>query len=186
MSNPFLGEIRLFAGNFNPRGWAFCNGALLAISQNDALYALLGTTFGGDGVNTFGLPDLRGRLPVGQGAGPGLSSYVIGQMSGTESVTLTSNQMPTHSHVFYASTTAGSLDRPGATAQPAKAVQSVGGQSALLYVIPPTGTGSPITPVTMNAANINPAGGNQPHENLMPLLTINYIIALEGIFPSRN
>ncbi|HEX4695940.1 phage tail protein [Sphingomonas sp.] len=184
MSNPFLGEIRLFAGNFNPRGWAFCNGALLSIAQNDALYALLGTTFGGDGQTTFGIPDLRGRLPVGQGQGSGLSNYVVGQMSGTETVTLTSNQMPSHSHTFFASTSAGSLDRPGATAQPAKAVQSVGGQSALLYVIP--GAASPITPVNMNPANIASTGGSQPHENLMPLLTVNYIIALEGVFPSRN
>jgi len=184
MSNPFLGEIRLFAGNFNPRGWAFCNGALLAISQNDALYALLGTTFGGDGVNTFGLPDLQGRLPVGQGTGPGLSSYVVGQKGGTETVTLNTNQMPIHSHTFFANTAAGSLDRPGATAQPAKAQQSVGGQSALLYVIP--GNQSPITTVNMNAANVQATGGSQPHENLMPVLAINYIIALEGIFPSRN
>src|SRR3569623_2626294 len=108
MSNTLLGGIRLFAGNFNPRCWAFCNGALLAISQNDALFALLGTTFGGDGVNTFGLPDLQGRLTVGQGTGPGLSSYVVGQKGGAETVPLNTNQMPIHSHNFFASTAAAS------------------------------------------------------------------------------
>src|SRR3569623_3643349 len=184
MSNPFLGEIRLFAGNFNPRGWAFCNGALLAISQNDALYALLGTSFGGDGVTTFGLPDLQGRLPVGQGQGPGLSSYVIGQKGGTETVTLNTNQIPIHSHTFLANAAAGSLDRPGATAQPAKAQQSVGGQSALLYVIP--GNQSPITTVNMNAANVQATGGSQPHENLMLVLVFFFFFVLVGIFPSRN
>src|SRR3569623_407895 len=120
MSNPFLGEIRLFAGNFNPRGWAVCNGALLAISQNDALYALLGTTFGGDGVTTFALPDLQGRLPEGQGQGPVLSSYVIGQNGGAETVTLNTIQIPIHSHTFLANTAAGSLELHGATAEPAK------------------------------------------------------------------
>src|SRR3569623_1008207 len=116
MSNPFLGEIRLFAGNFIPRGWAFCNGALLAISQNDALYALLGTTFGGDGINTFGLPDMQGRVAIGQGTGPGLSSYVLGQMSGTDNVTLNTNQIPSHNHSLVA------YNLPATTASPGPSV----------------------------------------------------------------
>ena len=115
MSNPFLGELRLVGGNFAPRGWAFCAGQLLPIAQNDALYALIGTTFGGDGQVTFGLPDLRGRVVIGQGTGSGLSSYVIGQMSGTESVTLNQNQMPAHNHTLIAYNVDSTDAAPGPT-----------------------------------------------------------------------
>jgi len=178
MSNPFLGEIRMFCGNFNPRGWAFCAGQLLSIAQNDALYALLGTTYGGDGVNTFGLPDMRGRLPINQGQGPGLSAYVIGQMAGTESVTLTTQQMPGHNHLMLATTTVGDQPAPTNTSFPATLTGT-----ATLYAVPGT---SALVQNPMFSSSIGAAGGSQPHENRMPALAINFIIALEGVFPSRN
>jgi microcystin-dependent protein len=182
MSNPFLGEIRVFAGNFSPRSWAFCRGQLLPISQNDALYALLGTTFGGDGQVTFGLPDTQGRVVIGQGTGPGLSSYIVGQESGTESVTLTSNQLPQHTHSMLAYVT------PATTSNPTNAVLAQTGitypgsqiQNSLFYLSGTANTAG------LPADTIQAAGGNQPHDNNMPGLVLNYIIALEGIFPSRN
>lgn len=178
MSNPFLGEIRMFAGNFNPRGWAFCKGQLLPISQNDALYALIGTTYGGDGQETFGLPDLQGRLPINQGQGPGLSNYIIGQKGGTESVTLTIQQMPAHSHTLSATTTVGNQPAPTNTSFPATLLGT-----AELYAVPGA---NPLKQGAMNNNSISAVGGNQPHENRMPALVINFIIALEGVFPSRN
>jgi len=179
MSNPFLGEIRLFGGNFNPRGWAFCAGQLLPISENDALYALIGTTFGGDGQVTFGLPDLRGRIPIGQGTGPGLSSYVVGQESGTETVTLTTNQIPTHTHTVSASSADATATTP-TNAVPARPSSATVGY---LYL---SSAASGTTDSPPAAASISAAGGNQPHDNIMPSLVLNYIIALEGVFPSRN
>ena len=178
MSNPFLGEIRMFAGNFSPRGWAFCAGQLLSIAQNDALYALLGTTYGGDGQNTFGVPDMRGRLPINQGTGPGLSTYVIGQMSGSETVTLTVQQMPAHSHSLSATTATANQPAPTTTSFPATLLGT-----AELYAIPGA---NPLKQGALNANSISSAGGNQPHNNLMPILAVNFIIALEGVFPSRN
>jgi microcystin-dependent protein len=175
----FLGEIRLFAGNFPPRGWAFCDGALMAIAQNDALFALLGTTYGGDGQSTFALPDLRGRVPLHQGSLAG-NNYVIGQRAGVESVTLTPDQLPAHNHSASASTAppppTGSginLTGPGAyvPAAPAK---------PRFYA--PAGSGT----VAMSPQAIQPAGGNQPHDNMAPFLAVSFIIALEGIFPSQN
>jgi microcystin-dependent protein len=182
MTNPFLGEIRIFAGNFAPRGWAFCAGQILPIDQNDALYALIGTTYGGDGQVTFGLPDMRGRVLIGQGTGPGLSSYVVGQMAGTETVTLSTNQMPQHNH----SLVAYNLDATTATPGPGVALGKPGlshtSQQELFYL---NTSGSPASPV-LAADTIMPAGGNQPHDNQAPSLVLNYIIALEGVFPSRN
>lgn len=178
MSNPFIGEIRMFAGNFAPRGWAFCASQLLPIAQNDTLYALIGTTYGGDGVTTFGLPDMRGRLPINQGQGAGLSSYVIGQKSGTESVTLTVPQMPGHSHALFATTATGSQPAPTNTSFTATLVGT-----AELYAIPGA---NPLKQGAMNANSIGAVGGNQPHENRMPALVVNFIISLEGVFPSRN
>ena len=178
MSNPFLGEIRMFAGNFNPRGWAFCKGQLLPISQNDALYALIGTTYGGDGQETFGLPDLQGRLPINQGQAPGLSNYIIGQKGGTESVTLTIQQMPAHSHTLSATDATGSQPAPTNTSFPA----TLRG-TAELYAVPGA---NPLKQGAMNNNSISAVGGNQAHENRMPALVINFIIALEGVFPSRN
>lgn len=177
MSTPILGEIRMFAGNFAPRGWALCNGQLMAISQNTALFSILGTTYGGNGQTTFALPDLRGRVPVHAGQGPGLSPYVLGEQTGTENVTLLSTQMPTHTHLVNASTNGADQGSP----------------AAAILAAPLDGSGSPTAGYTKTAANtqmaptaIGMAGGNQPFSVLQPLTCVNFIIALEGIFPSRN
>ena len=185
MSNPFLGEVRIFAGNFAPRGWAFCGGQLMPIAQNDALYALIGTTFGGDGQVTFGLPDLRGRSVIGQGTGPGLSSYVVGQMSGTETVTLTTNQLPSHNHALNAYNLDATSATPGPGLALANPLDAISGQSSLFYLNTDVINPPPNTPV-LAADTIMPSGGNQPHDNQAPSLVLNYIIALEGVFPSRN
>ena len=171
MSNPFIGEIRLFGGNFAPQGWAFCNGQLQAISDNNALFSLLGTTYGGDGQSTFALPDLRGRVPIHQGQGAGLSSRILGTTGGSESVTLTLAQMPVHSHQLNASATAAS-----AAAGPGGVLATPATQ---IY-----GAGTPTTP--MDAAEVTPVGGNQPHQNMAPYQAVNFIISLFGIFPSQN
>lgn len=176
MSQPYVGEIRLFGCNFPPQGWATCSGQLLAISENDVLFTLLGTTFGGDGVTTFGLPDLRGRVPVHTGTGAGLSTRVIGEMGGTESVTLTTNQIPSHSHTVVATTTAATTGTPGPTVVPG----AVANQT--MYVTDTTGA----VPFTTSAQSVGIAGGSQPHDNCMPSLTLNYCIALYGIFPPQN
>lgn len=179
MSEPFIGEIIMFAGNFNPRGWALCQGQLLAISQNTALFSILGTTYGGNGQTTFALPDLRGRVPVGQGQGPGLSSYTLGQQSGSETVTLTSQQMPSHNHLINASEGNGAQQTPG-SGFPASGVVPTSGNAAVSnYRNSSDGT-------TLAPTAVGLAGGNQPHTNIQPYLCINFIIALEGIFPSRN
>jgi|SRR5271167_1144446 len=177
MAEPFLGEIRIFGGNFAPNGWALCDGSLLPISQNTALFSILGTTYGGDGVRTFALPDLRGRVGVSFGQGPGLSSYQQGQVGGAESDTLTTAQMPSHSHSVGASETPSTNDPKGAV--PAKSVGPQIGSGAHVYGAAPDGT-------AMNSAMVGPTGGGQPVSILQPYLVINYIIALQGIFPSRN
>jgi microcystin-dependent protein len=171
MSEPFIGQIQAFGFNFAPRGWATCDGQIISIAQNTALFSLLGTTYGGNGQTTFALPDLRGRVSLHQGSGPGLSSYVMGQSSGTENVTLISTQMPAHNHLVTANGTAGSKleDVPsGNFLGPAEAYST-------------TTTGA-----TLNPQSLGIAGGNQPHPNMQPYLTINWCIALQGIFPSRN
>ncbi|MBT8216356.1 MAG: tail fiber protein [Acidimicrobiia bacterium] len=174
MSEPFVGEIRMFAGNFAPRGWAFCDGQLLAVSQNDALFSLLGTIYGGDGRTTFGLPDLRGRVPIHAGTGPGLSPRRLGAKAGEESVTLTINQMPSHTHQLRASNAqASSTDPTG---------RSTGKADKFTYG--PAASFPP--PVDMNSAAITNTGGGQRHTNLMPALCVNFIIALFGIYPSRH
>jgi microcystin-dependent protein len=177
MSNPYLGEIRPFAGNFAPRTWAFCAGQLLSIAQNNALYALLGTTYGGDGITTFGLPDLRGRVALSQGQGPGLTNRVLGEKAGTETVTLTINSMPAHTHTAVAS--AAEVTSP-AVSNMVPAAPKNGGKFYL-----PTNVGTQ-NAVQLDAATIGTSGGSQPHDNIMPILAIDYIIALEGIFPSQN
>jgi microcystin-dependent protein len=171
MSEPFLGEIRIFAGNFAIRGWAFCQGQLLAISQNAALFSLLGTQFGGNGTSTFGLPDLRGRVPVGQGQGPGLSLYTVGEQNGTETVTLLPTQLPVHNHLLQ--TRNSRADRSNANG--AMLAQA----SDAIYA---TGTST----TQLAPQSISPTGGSQPHNNMQPFLALNFIIALQGIFPSRN
>jgi microcystin-dependent protein len=166
MATPFVGEIRLFAGNFAPSGWAFCNGAIQSIAENPTLFTLIGTTYGGDGVNTFALPDLQGRVPVHQGPG-----FVIGQRAGSEVVTLTSNQLPAHTHVLRASTFDGRVGTP---------------DNAVLAAPPINSYGSGTPSVPMAAAGVGSAGGGQPHDNMAPFTTITYIIALFGIYPSPN
>ena len=170
MSTPFLGEIRIFPYNFAPRGWAFCQGQILAIAQNTALFSLLGTTYGGNGQTTFALPDLRGRVAMSSGQGPGLSNYVIGELSGTETVTLNSTQMPAHNHLLNGSNNDATDSAP---------------QGNVPAVIPSGGyTATPNT--QMNPGAVTNAGGSQPHGNLQPFLILNFCIALNGIFPSRN
>lgn len=174
MSEPFLGEIRMTGWNFASRGWALCNGQLMSIAQNTALFSLLGTTYGGDGITTFALPNLQGRVPIHQGQGPGLTNRTMGEMGGTETVTLIQTQMPAHTHAVNASqnanNTSPSAAFPGNDSR---------GTPANIYNSAPDGT-------VMNPAMISPSGGNQPHENMQPYLCVSFMIALEGIFPSRN
>lgn len=178
-SEPFIGEISLFAGNFAIRGYAFCQGQLLSIAQNTALFSILGTTYGGNGQTTFGLPDLRGRVPMGQGQGPGLSPRTLGEMSGTETVTLLSSEMPAHTHSLVVNPRA--VSEAGNTADPTNAYPANSG--ALDKEYSSTGT---IVNMGVAAGTIGAAGGSQPHSNLQPSLVINFLIALEGLFPSRN
>lgn len=179
MATPYLGEIKLFGGNFQIRGWAYCNGQLLPISQNDALYALLGTTYGGDGINTFGLPNLQSRVALHQGQGPGLTNRVIGEASGVESVTLTTAQLPSHTHTAIATTVAGTALAP-ANALPATPAAA---NTEFLYL---SGAATGTTDAPPAPQSVSAAGGNQPHDNIQPILALNYLIALEGVFPSQN
>ena len=174
MSEPFVGEIRMFAGNFAPRGWAFCDGQLLAVSQNDALFSLLGTIYGGDGRTTFGLPDMRGRVPIHAGSGPGLSPRQLGAKLGTEKETITVNSMPTHTHTLQANSQAGAEGSPDG-ALPAQSTVGV-------YLASP----NPSSIFPLNDGSITKVGGSRSHSNLMPYLCINFIIALFGIYPSRH
>lgn len=175
MSQPFIGEIRMFGFNRAPNGWQACDGSLLPIAENDALFALIGTTYGGDGQTTFAVPDLRGRLPVHQGAGPGLSNYVLGGMGGSETVTLLATHLPSHSHIAQATSAAATALSPSSGVLPG----SVSGET--FYVSDLNGA----TPLVMSATAVASAGGSQPHENTMPTLTVQYCIALFGIFPSQ-
>jgi len=174
----YVGEIRLFAGNYAPDNWALCNGQLLAVSEYQALFTLIGTTYGGDGVSTFGLPDLRGRIPVGQGLGPGLSARVIGQNGGTETVTVTSAQMPAHSHALLANTTTATDTTPSNSMLP--------GAITAPNTFYQLSTGTNPKMQTAALAAVSQSGGSQPHSNLMPSLCVSFIIALNGIFPTRN
>lgn len=171
-SDPFLGSIMMVGFNFAPIGWLLCNGQLVSIADNDALYSLIGTNFGGDGITTFGLPDLRGRIPIHQGQGPGTSNYVIGQMAGTETVTLTVNQIPSHNHSLLASTASGSAGSPAGDyiAVNADGITSYSGSA----------TGN------LNAGSIQSQGGNQPHNNMQPYLVVNFCIAMNGIYPTQS
>lgn len=176
MSVPYIGEIRMLPFNFAPRGWMACNGSLLPISQYDALFALIGTTYGGDGVNTFALPDLRGRVPVHQGQGPGLTARFMGERAGTEVVALSAGQMPAHSHTLSVTSAAATLVTPDSNSLPG----TVSGDT--FYVNSTSGN----TMAPMSAQMIAPGGGSQPHQNTMPTLTVQYCMAVEGVFPSRN
>ena len=182
MSNVFLGQIVMFGGNFAPKHFAFCNGQLMSIAQNQALFALIGTTYGGDCITTFALPNLQSSLPVHQGRGPGLSSYKLGQTGGSTTVTLTQSQMPAHNHSFQATPTVATTPTIAGNVLPG---QPTVGNPPAFYAIQQAGT-PPLTPFQMVAAACGVAGGSQPHSNLMPSLCITFIIALQGIFPSQN
>ncbi|MCX6921986.1 MAG: tail fiber protein [Verrucomicrobia bacterium] len=174
MASPFLGEIRMFGGNFAPRGWAFCNGQIMSISQNTALFSLLGTTYGGNGTTTFALPNLQSRVPIHWGTGAGLSPYVIGQQAGQENVTLLQSQMPAHTHSLNAVTSGGNQAGPTGNFP---AVESTG--TSLNYSSGPANT-------TMNPTAVANAGQSLPVPVVQPYLAVSFIIALAGIFPSRN
>jgi microcystin-dependent protein len=173
MSQPYVGEIRMFGGNFAPASWAFCNGQLLPISQNETLFQLIGTTYGGDGQNTFALPDMQGRIPIHQGTGPGLSTYVIGQAAGVENVTLTANQIPSHTHDLLAG--AGGTKQ----ASPSNAYWASGGPQQFA-----SGRVTPITGALQGG--LGQTSGGQSHTNVMPFLAVSFIISFFGIFPSPN
>ncbi len=167
MAQPYVGELRLFAGNFAPADWMFCNGQLLSIADNETLFQLIGTTYGGDGQSIFALPDLRGRVPVHQGNG-----FVLAETGGAEQVTLTVGQLPAHTHALRASTAAGTGSAPG------NAVLAATG------AVNSYGSGNPDQPMTAGA--VTSVGGNQPHSNMAPFLAVSYIISLFGIFPSPS
>lgn len=168
---PFIGEIRTVGFNFAPEGWAFCNGQLIPISENDALFSLIGTTYGGDGQSTFALPNIQSRFPIHAGQGPGLTNRIVGEAGGSESVTLTTQQIPSHNHQLFGSGTAASEQQPQGNV-----------------------TGQPVTNIyrdlppfqTLNAGVMGGAGGSQPHDNVQPFTVINFIISLFGIFPSQT
>lgn len=171
MSQPYVGEIRMFGGNFPPNGWMFCEGQTLAISENDTLFQLIGTTYGGDGQSTFNLPDLRGRLPIHQGTNPkGGSTYTLAEQGGVETVTLTVQQIPAHGHPLLATAAGANSTSPNGNvlAKPSKNMYRPGPGS------------NPMNPQT-----VGPAGGNQPHDNFQPYLCIDFIISLFGIFPHQ-
>jgi microcystin-dependent protein len=171
--DPFVAEVRIFAGNFPPTGWALCNGQILPIAQNTALFSLLGTTYGGDGRSNFALPDLQGSVPIGTGSGPGLSVRYLGDTGGTPAVTLLNSEMPMHSHSVASGATA-------STGTPSASV--ILGQGTAPNAYGPAG--SSVT--QMNANMIAPAGGGQTHNNMQPFVTLTYIIAMQGVFPPRS
>jgi microcystin-dependent protein len=175
MSNPFVAEIRIFAGNFAPKGWALCNGQLMPISQNTALFSLLGTTYGGDGKSNFALPNLQGSAPMQPGQGPGLSLRDLGESSGEPTVTLLETEMPAHNHGAQAATS-GNLPDPGNNAWSSGAKGHPG-----FYAAFNAPTNTPMSPVALSIS-----GGNLPHNNLIPYLGLTFIIALQGVFPPRT
>lgn len=178
MSEPFLGEIKMFAGNYAPRGYAFCNGQVLPINQNQALFSLLGTTYGGNGQTTFALPDLRGRMPMHAGTGPGLTNRVLGAGIGTVTETLSAGHLPAHTHTLNAANNAA-----GTTGSPGPTVGLATTATAKIYGAT---TYNGVSTLTTMAQPLGGTGGSQPHMNQQPYLGINFIIALQGIFPSRN
>ena len=175
MSDQFVAEIRIFPFNFAPKGWAFCDGQLLPLSQNTALFSLVGTFYGGDGKSTFGLPNFQGRAPLNMGQGPGLSVYDIGETGGESSVTLLQTEMPSHTHTAQAVAGAGGQNPPG------NAWSELTQRGLTAYTPSVTAQN-----VTMNPLALSISGGNQPHNNLQPYLTLNFCIALQGLYPSRG
>ena len=174
MSSPFIGEIRMFAGTFAPRQWAFCDGQLMPVSGSPTLFSLLGNTYGGDGRTTFGLPDLRGRVPLHYGAGPGLTPRDRGQKIGTETETLSLNEMPNHNHSLEANS------NPGDTRGP------VGDILARSPIGAPFYNPQATSPTTLSSKTVDNAGGGAAHANMMPFLAVQFIISLDGLYPSRN
>jgi len=173
MGEPFVGEIRMFGGSFAPAGWAMCQGQLMPISENDTLFNLIGTTYGGDGQETFGIPDLQGRVPMHAGQGPGISqNYQIGEQAGVESVTLTSQTTPTHTHAFVATSNTALSTSPSDNVMAA-------GITTKMYT-------EDVANQPLNGTVITPQGGSQPHENLQPYLCLTFIISLFGVFPSQT
>ena len=175
MADPFVAEIRIFPFNFAPKGWAWCDGQLLPLSQNTALFSLLGTTYGGNGKSNFALPDLQGRAPMHPGQGPGLSLHDLGETGGSETVSLLESEIPSHSHSMRASGDPADNNLPTNTAMAAKPV----GRGNNLYI-------TAVAPAQMNFSALAPAGGDQPHNNMMPYLTFYFCIALQGVFPPRG
>ena len=174
MSDPFVAEIRMFAGNFAPTGWALCNGQLLPISQNTALFSLLGTFYGGDGKSTFALPNLQGSSPIGQGQGPGLSDYSIGQQGGSQFVTLLESEIPSHTHTLRGNFNTGDVNDPS----PARALAR--SSTGFLYQSSTTSNLAPMAPQALSVF-----GSSLPHNNMQPYLTVTFIIAMQGVFPAR-
>jgi microcystin-dependent protein len=172
--DPFVAEIRIFPFNFAPKGWAFCDGQLLPLSQNTALFSLLGTTYGGDGKSNFALPDVQGNAPMHPGQGPGLSLHDLGETGGSETVSLLESEIPSHTHALRAVADPGDISLPQAGAVLAVTTGATG------YVVPTPA----LTP--MNPSSLAPAGGDQPHNNMMPYLTLNFCIALQGVYPPRT
>jgi microcystin-dependent protein len=174
MADPFLAEIRIFPFNFAPKGWAWCNGQLMPLSQNTALFSLLGTTYGGDGKSTFALPDLQGRAPMHPGQGPGLSLHDLGESSGSETVTLLETELPSHNHTFRLATEDGELKTPAPDRVLGRSVGAFAYQSSTANL------------QSMALQALAPAGGDAPHNNMMPYLTMYFCIALQGVYPPRT
>lgn len=173
MSNPFLAEIRIFPFNFPPKGWAFCDGQILPLSQNTALFSLLGTTYGGDGKSNFALPNMQGNSPMHPGQGPGLSLHDLGETGGEQAVTLLESEIPSHTHALQADPRPATLDTPGP-------------QNALARSSPNIYKAPTANIVQLAGQAVAPAGGDQPHNNMMPYLTLNFCIALQGVYPPRS
>ncbi len=172
--DPFVAEIRIFPFNFAPKGWAFCDGQILPLSQNTALFSLLGTTYGGDGKSNFALPDMQGNVPMHPGQGPGLSLHDLGETGGSDTVSLLESEIPSHSHTMMSLPAPGNRTAPGGNSM-ARVSGTVGP-----YIAPPT------TTANMADSAVTPAGGDQPHNNLQPYLTLNFCIALQGVYPPRT
>ena len=178
MGQPYVGEIRMFAGNFAPVGWMFCEGQTLPISENDILFTLIGTTYGGDGEETFNLPNLASRVPLHMGTGPDGTTYQIGEMAGTEQETLTTQQIPNHSHPMVANTAGGNSPSPSGKVLAKPSPPPTVSNPLIFGADPPV--------VTLSPTAVQPTGGSQPHENTQPFLVINFIISLFGVFPSQT
>lgn len=178
MPEPFIGMIILYGCNFNPRGWALCAGQILPISQNTALFSLLGVTYGGNGTTSFALPDLRGRAPISQGQGPGLSNYLIGQTLGSENISLLTAQLPQHNHGFKVANSSASVSMPTNNASIAN-FTDINADRGQLY-------NSLVPSTALNSTSVGATGGNLPHNNMQPYLVMNFCIATQGIFPARN